>query len=74
MSEAGNLRALLSCAFYRFSGLNLSPEETPEMSFEADARSLRQAITSFGNISTQVGLCFDFHTLADKRIYLLSDS
>lgn len=38
----------------RFSSLNLTPDESPEMSFQADARSLRQAITSFGTISTQV--------------------
>lgn len=42
------------CALSRLSGLNLSPEETPEMSFEADVHSLRQAITSFGTISSQV--------------------
>ncbi|XP_071368990.1 nuclear receptor coactivator 4-like [Centroberyx affinis] len=37
----------------RLSSLNLTPEETPEMSFHGDTRSLRQAITSFGSISTQ---------------------
>ncbi|XP_052007038.1 nuclear receptor coactivator 4-like isoform X2 [Xyrauchen texanus] len=37
----------------KLSSLNLTPEETPEMSFQADARTLRQAITSFGTISTQ---------------------
>ncbi|KAL2083192.1 hypothetical protein ACEWY4_020965 [Coilia grayii] len=43
---------LTSC-LEKLSSLNLSPEETPEMSFQADARSLRQAITSFGTINTQ---------------------
>uniref|UniRef100_A0A3P9MDQ2 Nuclear receptor coactivator 4 n=1 Tax=Oryzias latipes TaxID=8090 RepID=A0A3P9MDQ2_ORYLA len=37
-----------------FSSLSLTPEETPEMSFHADTRSLRQAITSFGSITAQV--------------------
>ncbi|XP_041921644.1 nuclear receptor coactivator 4 isoform X2 [Alosa sapidissima] len=43
---------LTSC-LEKLSSLNLSPEETPEMSFQADARTLRQAITSFGTINTQ---------------------
>lgn len=48
----------------RLSSLNLTPEETPEMSFQADARSLRQAITSFGTISTQVCGIADLETKA----------
>ncbi|XP_063047507.1 nuclear receptor coactivator 4 isoform X2 [Engraulis encrasicolus] len=43
---------LTSC-LEKLSSLSLSPEETPDMSFQADARSLRQAITSFGTINTQ---------------------
>uniref|UniRef100_A0A3P8TBR7 Nuclear receptor coactivator 4 n=1 Tax=Amphiprion percula TaxID=161767 RepID=A0A3P8TBR7_AMPPE len=45
-------------AFYfdRLSSLSLTLEETPEMRFHADARSLRQAITSFGSITSQVML------------------
>ncbi|XP_076142485.1 nuclear receptor coactivator 4 isoform X2 [Alosa pseudoharengus] len=43
---------LTSC-LEKLSSLNLSPDETPEMSFQADARTLRQAITSFGTINTQ---------------------
>uniref|UniRef100_A0A3Q1BHF4 Nuclear receptor coactivator 4 N-terminal domain-containing protein n=1 Tax=Amphiprion ocellaris TaxID=80972 RepID=A0A3Q1BHF4_AMPOC len=48
--------------FDRLSSLSLTLEETPEMRFHADARSLRQAITSFGSITSQVtvlpcGLC-----------------
>lgn len=38
----------------RLSSLSLTPEETPEMSFHADTRSLRHAITSFGSITAQV--------------------
>ncbi|XP_036429668.1 nuclear receptor coactivator 4 isoform X2 [Colossoma macropomum] len=53
-SNSNDLANQLTSCLEKFSGLNLSPEETPEMSFEADARSLRQAITSFGTISTQM--------------------
>ncbi|XP_007247447.3 nuclear receptor coactivator 4 isoform X1 [Astyanax mexicanus] len=52
-SNSNDLANQLTSCLEKFSGLNLTPEETPEMSFEADARSLRQAITSFGTISTQ---------------------
>lgn len=58
---------LIFCLF-RLSSLNLTPEETPEMSFQADARSLRQAITSFGTISTQV--C-GTGTLRHKGLWLM---
>uniref|UniRef100_A0A3B3UMH0 Nuclear receptor coactivator 4 n=1 Tax=Poecilia latipinna TaxID=48699 RepID=A0A3B3UMH0_9TELE len=37
----------------RLASLSLAPEETPEMRFHADSRSLRQAITSFGSIAAQ---------------------
>lgn len=53
-SNSNDLANQLTSCLEKFSGLNLTPEETPEMSFEADARSLRQAITSFGTISTQI--------------------
>ncbi|KAJ8014268.1 hypothetical protein DPEC_G00038500 [Dallia pectoralis] len=43
---------LTSC-MEKLSSLNLTPEETPDMSFQADTRSLRQAITCFGSIATQ---------------------
>ncbi|CAL8297656.1 unnamed protein product [Merluccius merluccius] len=43
---------LTSC-LEKLSSLNLTPEETPDMSFQADAYSLKQAITSFGRIATQ---------------------
>ncbi|KAM6956624.1 LOW QUALITY PROTEIN: nuclear receptor coactivator 4 [Aplochiton taeniatus] len=43
---------LTSC-MEKLSSLNLTPEETPDMSFQADTRVLRQAITSFGTIATQ---------------------
>ncbi|XP_067092628.1 nuclear receptor coactivator 4 isoform X1 [Osmerus mordax] len=43
---------LTSC-MEKLSSLSLTPEETPDMSFQADTRSLRQAITSFGTIATQ---------------------
>uniref|UniRef100_A0A3P9PES7 Nuclear receptor coactivator 4 n=1 Tax=Poecilia reticulata TaxID=8081 RepID=A0A3P9PES7_POERE len=44
---------LTSC-MEKLASLSLAPEETPEMRFHADSRSLRQAITSFGSIAAQV--------------------
>lgn len=57
------IKSGLKLIFYRFrlSSLNLTPEESPEMSFQADACTLRQAITSFGKISTQVCGIADMH-------------
>ncbi|XP_051946497.1 nuclear receptor coactivator 4-like isoform X1 [Xyrauchen texanus] len=52
-SSSANPATQLTYCLEKLSSLNLTPEETPEMSFKADARSLRQAITSFGTISTQ---------------------
>lgn len=52
-STSNSLANQLASCLEKFSGLNLSPEETPEMSFEADALALRQAITSFGTISSE---------------------
>ncbi|XP_062851971.1 nuclear receptor coactivator 4 isoform X2 [Trichomycterus rosablanca] len=52
-SSSNALANQLTVCMEKLSDLNLSPEETPEMSFEADTCSLRQAITSFGTISTQ---------------------
>uniref|UniRef100_A0A4W6CLU6 Nuclear receptor coactivator 4 n=1 Tax=Lates calcarifer TaxID=8187 RepID=A0A4W6CLU6_LATCA len=44
----------LTVCMEKLSSLSLTPEETPEMSFHADTRSLRQAITSFGSITAQL--------------------
>ncbi|XP_052354395.1 nuclear receptor coactivator 4 isoform X2 [Oncorhynchus keta] len=52
-SNSNNLANQLTSCLEKLSSLNLTPEETPEMSFQADTRSLRQAITSFGTIATQ---------------------
>ncbi|KAK9964018.1 hypothetical protein ABG768_005226 [Culter alburnus] len=52
-SSSNNLTTQLTNCLEKLSSLSLTPEETPEMSFQADARTLRQAITSFGTISTQ---------------------
>ncbi|XP_041723024.1 nuclear receptor coactivator 4 isoform X2 [Coregonus clupeaformis] len=52
-SNSNNLANQLTSCMEKLSSLNLTPEETPEMSFQADTRSLRQAITSFGTIATQ---------------------
>ncbi|XP_020337175.1 nuclear receptor coactivator 4 isoform X2 [Oncorhynchus kisutch] len=52
-SNSNNLDNQLTSCLEKLSSLNLTPEETPEMSFQADTRSLRQAITSFGTIATQ---------------------
>lgn len=70
LKKLGLINVLDMC---RFSGLNLSPEETPEMSFEADTCSLRQAITSFGNISTQVCEVSEFlmFTCSDVSRYIV---
>ncbi|XP_056465591.1 nuclear receptor coactivator 4 isoform X1 [Gadus chalcogrammus] len=43
---------LTSC-LEKLSSLNLSPEETPDLGFTADTRSLKQALTSFGRIATR---------------------
>ncbi|XP_036839029.1 nuclear receptor coactivator 4 isoform X2 [Oncorhynchus mykiss] len=52
-SNSNNLANQLTSCMEKLSSLNLTPEETPEMSFQADTRYLRQAITSFGTIATQ---------------------
>nr|XP_033468821.1 nuclear receptor coactivator 4 isoform X4 [Epinephelus lanceolatus] len=52
-SSSNDLSNQLTSCLERLSSLSLTPEETPEMSFHADTRSLRQAITSFGRITAQ---------------------
>ncbi|MBN3295766.1 NCOA4 protein, partial [Amia calva] len=52
-SNSNDLANQITCCLEKLSSLNLTPEETPEMSFQADVRSLRKAITSFGTIATQ---------------------
>ncbi|XP_069394254.1 nuclear receptor coactivator 4 [Paralichthys olivaceus] len=44
---------LTSC-IEKLSSLSLTPEETPDLSFHADTRSLKNAITSFGSITAQL--------------------
>uniref|UniRef100_A0A8C8DJP2 Nuclear receptor coactivator 4 n=1 Tax=Oryzias sinensis TaxID=183150 RepID=A0A8C8DJP2_9TELE len=56
-SSSIELSKQLSNCMERFSSLSLTPEETPEMSFHADTRSLRQAITSFGTLSSMELQC-----------------
>ncbi|KAM7385957.1 hypothetical protein PAMP_001995 [Pampus punctatissimus] len=53
-NSGNNLSNQLTSCMEKLSSLSLTPEETPEMSFQADTRSLRQAITSFGRVTTQV--------------------
>ncbi|CAK6981207.1 nuclear receptor coactivator 4 [Scomber scombrus] len=53
-SNSNDLNNQLTSCMEKLSSLSLTPEETPEMSFQADTRSLRQAITSFGNVSAQL--------------------
>lgn len=53
-SCSNDLNNQLTSCLEKFSSLSLTPEETPEMSFHADSRSLRQAITSFGSIGAQM--------------------
>uniref|UniRef100_A0A1A7X7M5 Nuclear receptor coactivator 4 n=2 Tax=Iconisemion striatum TaxID=60296 RepID=A0A1A7X7M5_9TELE len=52
--SSNDLNNQLTACMEKLSSLSLTPEETPEMSFHADARSLRQAITSFGSITAQL--------------------
>ncbi|XP_074531470.1 nuclear receptor coactivator 4 isoform X2 [Halichoeres trimaculatus] len=52
-NSSNDLSNQLTSCMERLSSLSLTPEETPELSFQADARSLRQAITSFGCIAAQ---------------------
>ncbi|KAM9701338.1 nuclear receptor coactivator 4, partial [Menidia menidia] len=53
-SSSKDLSNQLTSCMEKLSSLSLTPEETPEMSFHADVRSLRQAVTSFGRVSAQV--------------------
>ncbi|XP_047459414.1 nuclear receptor coactivator 4 isoform X2 [Mugil cephalus] len=52
--NSNDLNNQLKSCMEKLSSLSLTPEETPEMSFHADTRSLRQAITSFGSVAAQV--------------------
>ncbi|KAM9344921.1 nuclear receptor coactivator 4 isoform 2-T2 [Symphorus nematophorus] len=53
-NSSNELNNQLSICMEKLSSLSLTPEETPELSFHADTRSLRQAITSFGSITAQL--------------------
>ncbi|XP_076023713.1 nuclear receptor coactivator 4 isoform X2 [Genypterus blacodes] len=53
-NTSNDLSNQLTSCMEKLSSLSLTPEETPEMSFRADTRSLRQAITSFGSITAQL--------------------
>ncbi|XP_029377252.1 nuclear receptor coactivator 4 isoform X2 [Echeneis naucrates] len=53
-NNSNDLNNHLTSCMEKLSSLSLTPEETPEMSFHADTRSLKQAITSFGSISAQL--------------------
>ncbi|XP_076598541.1 nuclear receptor coactivator 4 isoform X2 [Chaetodon auriga] len=53
-NSSNDLSNQLTSCMEKLSSLSLTPEETPEMSFHADTRSLRQAITSFGSITAQL--------------------
>ncbi|XP_029927108.1 nuclear receptor coactivator 4 isoform X3 [Myripristis murdjan] len=52
-SNSSHLTNQLTSCMDKLASLSLTPEETPELSFQADTRSLRQAITSFGSITSQ---------------------
>ncbi|CAJ1066520.1 nuclear receptor coactivator 4 isoform X2 [Xyrichtys novacula] len=52
-NSSNDLSNQLTSCLERLSSLSLTPEETPELCFQADTRSLRQAITSFGSITAQ---------------------
>ncbi|XP_013881995.1 nuclear receptor coactivator 4 [Austrofundulus limnaeus] len=53
-SSCNDLNNQLTACMDRLSCLSLTPEETPELSFQADSHSLRRAITSFGSITAQL--------------------
>ncbi|XP_051251660.1 nuclear receptor coactivator 4 isoform X2 [Dicentrarchus labrax] len=53
-NSSNDLSNQLTSCMEKLSSLSLTPEETPEMSFHADTRSLRQAITSFGSVTAQL--------------------
>ncbi|XP_028279422.1 LOW QUALITY PROTEIN: nuclear receptor coactivator 4 [Parambassis ranga] len=53
-NSSNDLNNQLTSCMEKLSSLSLTPEETPDMSFHADTRSLRQAITSFGSITAQL--------------------
>lgn len=53
-SSSNDLNNQLTSCMEKLSSLSLTPEETPELSFHADSRSLKQAITSFGSINAQL--------------------
>ncbi|XP_068597349.1 nuclear receptor coactivator 4 [Brachionichthys hirsutus] len=53
-SSSNDLNNQLTSCMEKLSSLSLTPEETPEMSFHGDTRSLRNAITSFGRITAQL--------------------
>uniref|UniRef100_A0A3Q1FFG7 Nuclear receptor coactivator 4 n=1 Tax=Acanthochromis polyacanthus TaxID=80966 RepID=A0A3Q1FFG7_9TELE len=62
-NSSNDLNNQLTSCMEKLSSLSLTPEETPEMRFHADARSLRQAITSFGSITSQLeGVSFQSPT------------
>ncbi|XP_057198615.1 nuclear receptor coactivator 4 isoform X2 [Triplophysa rosa] len=52
-SKSNSPATQLTNCLEKLSSLNLTPDDTPEMSFQADVCDLRKAITSFGTISTQ---------------------
>ncbi|XP_036979058.1 nuclear receptor coactivator 4 isoform X2 [Acanthopagrus latus] len=53
-NSSNDLSNQLTSCMEKLSSLSLTPEETPELRFHADTRSLRQAITSFGSITAQL--------------------
>ncbi|NXY48722.1 NCOA4 protein, partial [Ceuthmochares aereus] len=64
-SYSNELANQISVCLERLESLTLKPEESSVLNFEADASSLRQAITSFGSIKTIVSIktflgCLDF--------------
>ncbi|XP_063163801.1 nuclear receptor coactivator 4 [Candoia aspera] len=50
--QSSDLTNQISACFERLGSLTLQPEETSVLNFEADVPFLRQAITSFGSITT----------------------
>ncbi|KAM9847909.1 nuclear receptor coactivator 4 isoform 2-T2 [Aulostomus maculatus] len=67
--SSSDLNNQLSSCMEKLSSLSLAPDETPDMNFQADTCSLREAITSFGSVSAQLveGVASQVQSCAPKK-------
>ncbi|XP_060943554.1 nuclear receptor coactivator 4 [Limanda limanda] len=66
--QNNDLSNQLTSCIEKLSSLSLTPEETPDVSFHADTRSLRNAITSFGSITAQLVECVSSQSPAPQKV------